>query len=83
MSPSGRHELLATGCIDISNYNTEMWMLLLPLSQQSRKLFLVKLNLNYPGLCKKMIKSFSEYSSLIFLASYCNDDPAYAQLRDQ
>ena len=54
-------------------------MLLLPLSQQSRKLFLVKLNLNYPGLCKKMIKSFSDYSSLIFLAGYCNDDLAYAQ----
>ena len=52
------------------------WMLLLPLSQQSRKLFLVKLNLNYPGLCKKLIKSFSEYSSLIFLASYCDDDLA-------
>ena len=55
------------------------WMLLSPLSQQSRKLFLVKLNLNYPGLCKKMIKSFSDYSSLIFLASYCNDDLAYVQ----
>ena len=41
------------------------WMLLLPFSQQSRKLFLVKLNLNYPGLYKKMIKSFSEYYSLI------------------
>ena len=54
-------------------------MLLLPLSQQSRKLFLVKLNWNYPGLCKKMIKSFSDYSSLIFLASYCNDDLAYVQ----
>ena len=23
MSPSGRHQLLATGCIDISNYITE------------------------------------------------------------
>ena len=54
-------------------------MLLSPLSQQSRKLFLVKLNLNYPGLCKKMIKSFSDYSSLIFLAGYYNDDLAHAQ----
>ena len=57
----------------------EKWMLLSPLSQQSRKLFLVKLNLNYHGLCKKMIKSFSEYSSLIFSASYCDDDLAYVQ----
>ena len=57
----------------------EKWMLLSPLSQQSRKLFLVKLNLNYPGLCKKMIKSFSDYSSLIFLAGYYNDDLAHAQ----
>ena len=61
----------------------ENWMLLSPLSQQSRKLYPVKLNSNYPGLCRKMTKSFSEYSSLIFIASYninisyYNDHPAY------
>ena len=55
----------------------ENWMLLSPLSQQSRKLSLVKLNLNYHGLCRKMTKSFSEYSLLIFMASYFNDHPAY------
>ena len=58
----------------------ENWMLLSPLSQQSRKLSLVKLNLNYHGLCRKMTKSFSEYSSLILHSySYCNDHPAYEQ----
>ena len=55
----------------------ENWELQSPLSQQSRKLSPVKLNLNYHGLCRKMTKSFSEYSSLIFIASYCNDHPAY------
>ena len=55
----------------------ENWMLQSPLSQQSRKLCLVKLNLNYHGLCGKMTKSFSEYSSVISVASSCNDDLAY------
>ena len=55
----------------------ENWMLQSPLSQQSRKLCLVKLNLNYHGLCRKMTESFSEYSSVISVASSCNDDLAY------
>ena len=55
----------------------EKWMLLSPLSQQSRKLFLVKLSLNYHGLSRKMTESFSEYPSVIPIASYCNDHPAY------
>ena len=69
---------MATGCIDISNYIClGKWMLQSPLSQQSRKLCLVKLNLNYHGLCRKMTKSFSEYSSVISIASSCDDDLAY------
>ena len=55
----------------------EKWMLLSPLSQQSRKLFVAKLSLNYHGLSRKMMESFSEYSSVISIASYCNDHPAY------
>ena len=57
----------------------ENWMLQSPLSQQSRNLFLVKLNLNYPELCTKMTESFSEYSSVISVASSCNDDLAYVR----
>ena len=34
-------------------------------------------SLNYHGLCGKMTKSFSEYSSVISIASSCNDDIAY------
>ena len=52
-------------------------MLLSPLSQQSGKLFLAKLSLNYHGLSRKMTESFSEYPSVIPTASYCNDHPAY------
>ena len=60
-----------------SQRSLENWMLQSPLSQQSRKLCLVKLNLNYHGLCRKMTESFSEYSLLISIASSCNDDLAY------
>ena len=60
-----------------SQRSLENWMLQSPLSQQSRKLCLVKLNLNYHGLCRKMTKSFSEYSSVISIASSCDDDLAY------
>ena len=60
-----------------SQRSLENWMLQSPLSQQSRKLCLVKLNLNYHGLCRKMTESFSEYSSVISVASSCNDDLAY------
>ena len=52
-------------------------MLLSPLSQQSRKLFVAKLSLNYHGLSRKMMESFSECSSVISIASYCNDHLAY------
>ena len=55
----------------------EKWKLLSLLSQQSRKLFLVKLSLNYHGLSRKMTELFSEYSSVISIASYCSDHPPY------
>ena len=48
-----------------SQRSLENWMLQSPLRQQSRKLCLVKLNLNYHGLCRKMTESFSEYSIIM------------------
>ena len=65
-----------TSAITLQRY-LEKWMLLSPLSQQSGKLFLVKLSLNYHGLSREMMESFSGYSSVISIASYCNDHPAY------
>ena len=73
MSPSGRHELLAAGCIDISNYITEMpgkVYVTVTLKPAIKKVVSGKIEFELSWVMQ-------EDSSFIFIVSYCNDDLAY------
>ena len=59
---------------------TSFWplaVLISVITLQRRLENLMLQSLNYHGLCGKMTKSFSKYSSVISIASSCNDDIAY------
>ena len=73
MSRSDRYELLATGCIDISNY----------IAKTPGK---VDVTVTLKPAIKKVVSGKIEFelswvmqedSSFIFIVSYCNDDLAY------
>ena len=68
MSPSGHHELLATGCIDVSNYITEApgkVDVTVTLKPAIKKVVSGEIKFELSWV---MTKSFSKYSSFIFIA---------------